>query len=156
MPGDGLSKTSLLVGILSRHTRMPTLSVVRRIQIDDLVDSHWKARMPRKIDSRPGREFGLVGSYADMPAFQIVNLTHEKFLLLTSRLIGLEYGKRSHLARGHPVWSEIDAERSRLADRLSKVGADPVAAAVLSQDIDRLEKTVIGLAIQVETQGSAP
>jgi hypothetical protein len=107
----------------------------------------------RRIDDRPGRELGLTGRYADRPAFQIVNDTHDLFLSLTSRLVTLEYGKDGDAAKSRKLWPMINAEYARLADRLAVLKGDAVEAAALSEDIHRLITTVVGLAAPANAAG---
>ena len=109
--------------------------------------------MSGRIDDRPGKELGLTGPYADMPAFQIVNDAHDLFLSLTSRLVSLEYGEKGSAAKSHSLWPMVDAERSRLADRLAALKGDAVEAALLSEDIRRLDKTVFRLVALVRAAG---
>ncbi len=109
--------------------------------------------MSRRIDDRLGKELGLTGRHADVPAFQIVNDAHDRFLSLTSRLISLEYGPYGDAFKSHPSWPAIDIETSGLAGRLSALGSDAVRAAALSEEIRRLDETVDGLVIAVNPEG---
>lgn len=109
--------------------------------------------MSRRIDDRPGRELGLAGPYADVPAFQIVNDAHDLFLSLTSRLVSLEYGEMGSAAKRHTLWPMVDAERSRLADRLAALKGDAVEAATLSEAIRRLDERVVRLEALVRAAG---
>ena len=109
--------------------------------------------MSRRIDDRPGKELGLTGRYADIPAFQIINDAHDLFLLLTSRLVSLEYGSDGDVVKSHPLWSAIDMEMSGLAGRLSALGGDAVRAAALSEEIRRLDETVDGLVTAANAEG---
>ena len=97
------------------------------------------------IDNRLGSELGLPGRYGDMPAFQIINDAHDLFLSLTSRLVGLEYGSNGEVFRSHPLWAAICMERFSLAARLSALASDAVCAAVITEEIRRLDETVDGL-----------
>ena len=42
------------------------------------------------IDSRPGKALGLRGIYSDIPAFQIVNDTHDLVVAFTGAIISLK------------------------------------------------------------------
>jgi hypothetical protein len=68
-----------------------------------------------KIDKRLGKELGLTGLYADVPAFQIINDAHDLFLSLTSRLISLEYGRDQSVVKSWPQWPIVAAKRAELA-----------------------------------------
>ncbi|WP_366929457.1 hypothetical protein, partial [Mesorhizobium sp.] len=70
-----------------------------------------RAHMSRRIDERLGKELGLAGRYADVPAFQIVNDAHELFHVLRARLIDLEYGPSGEQVKRHPLWPDIDAQK---------------------------------------------
>ncbi|WP_197423456.1 hypothetical protein [Sinorhizobium sp. Sb3] len=83
----------------------------------------------RRLDDRLGKELGLTGRYADVPALQIVNDAHDQFLSLTSRLVGLEYGPNGDACKSHPSWPAINIETSGLAGSLSALGNDAVRAA---------------------------
>lgn len=97
--------------------------------------------MVRGIDDRPGWTLGLTGQYADLPAYQIVNDAHDCFLDVSSRLVGLEYGRNGAAVVSHPLWPAIEAERNRLAEWLSIVGADATAAAAISEEVRLLGRT---------------
>jgi hypothetical protein len=107
----------------------------------------------RRIDERPGKELGLTDRHADVPAFQIINDTHDLFLSLMSRLVSLEYGPYDDACKSHPLWPAIDTERSSLAERLSELGSDAVRAAALSEEIRRLDEIVDGLVTALNAEG---
>ncbi|MDQ0318004.1 hypothetical protein QO002_000142 [Pararhizobium capsulatum DSM 1112] len=97
------------------------------------------------IDQRFGRELGLGGRYADEQAFQIVNDAHHRFLVLTSRLIDLEYGPHGDAVTANSLWPEIDKQNSDLAEALSTMGGNAVRAAALLEDMTRLNERVDAL-----------
>ncbi|SDO05785.1 hypothetical protein [Ensifer sp. YR511] len=111
--------------------------------------------MAPRIDDSPERELGLTGRYADTPAFQIINDTHDLFLALMSRLIGLEYGCDGDALKSHPLWFAIEKERFRLTDRLSALGGDAAVAAILAKEIRRLDENVNTLVTLVSSKGTA-
>ncbi|APO77134.1 hypothetical protein AM571_PA00250 (plasmid) [Rhizobium etli 8C-3] len=102
--------------------------------------------MARGIDGRTGQELGLNGEYADRPAFQIVNDAHQSFLLLTGRLISLEYGSFGEAVKNHPAWPQINVKRTALAEKLLTLGGNAVYAAALSEEIRHLNEVISKLA----------
>lgn len=88
-----------------------------------------------KVDTRLGREFGLAGQYADLPAFQIINDTHDLVAGLTSRIVTLEYGGEGDLYVDAPSWDAIKQQRAQFIQRVNGLGADAVKAAELSDEV---------------------
>ena len=113
-------------------------------------DKKWRIGVPHLIDERLGSELGLTGRFENVPAFQIVNSTHDTFLTLTSRLISLEYGSNGDAFTSHPSWDAIDILRSDLASQLSMLGGDARRAAFLSEKIRALCETVDHLVAAVD------
>jgi len=111
--------------------------------------------MARGIDSRLGKALGLVGRHAEVPAFEIVNDAHSRFLSSTSRLITLEYGSNGDAFKNHPLWPLIDRRRSHLAGQLSVLGGDAIGAAALLEEIRQLDEVVDGVAAELNAAGGA-
>jgi len=107
------------------------------------------------IDIRLGSELGLSGRYSSMPAFQIVNDTHDRYLALTSRLIDLKYGPRGDAFEGNERWVSIDGRISELAAALDALGGDAVRAVALLEEINRLKYEMDGLAAEILAGGAA-
>ena len=88
-----------------------------------------------KVDTRLGLELGLTGRYAGLPAFQIVNDSHDLVAGLTSRIITLEYGGDGDLYRHAPSWKDIKEQRAQFVRRVNGLRADAAKAARLSDEI---------------------
>ena len=96
-----------------------------------------------RIDTRLGRELGLAGQYADLPAFQILNDAHDLVDGLTSRIVTLEYGGEGHLYVDNPSWKGIKARRAQFVQRVNGLSADAVKAAELSDEIRAFLKEIL-------------
>ncbi|SCY90351.1 hypothetical protein [Rhizobium sp. NFACC06-2] len=104
--------------------------------------------MAEGIDRRTGQELGLDGQYAGRPAFQIVNDAHHSFLLLTGRLINLEYGSFGEVFKRDPAWPQINVERRAIAEKLLTLGGNALDAADLSKKIRHLNEVIDKIAAE--------
>ncbi|MEY9785412.1 hypothetical protein [Sinorhizobium fredii] len=94
-------------------------------------------------DKRLGKELGLSGAFSDVPAFQIVNDTHNLLLAYTSRLISLEYGPLGEALKADPAWQEIDAKSIEFSRRFDALHDDAVKAAQLADEIRDFTKSAV-------------
>ena len=93
-------------------------------------------------DKRLGRELGITGVFSDVPAFQIVNDTHNLLLAFTSRFMSLEYGEDGEAYKRDPQWQHIDAKSIEFSRRFDALNDDAVNAAQLAGEIRDFTKTV--------------
>ena len=98
--------------------------------------------MTSGIDERRGKELGLKGRFADVPAYQIIDDVQNRFLSLKARLIWLERSSSGEAYKKNPMWGAIDMEMSGIANRLSKIGGDALRGATLSEEIVGLDQIV--------------
>jgi hypothetical protein len=96
-----------------------------------------------KVDTRLGREFGLAGQYAGLPAFQIINDTHDLVAGLTSRIVTLEYGGEGDVYVNSPAWKAIKEQRAQFVQRVNGLGGDAVKAAELSEEVRIFSEEVL-------------
>lgn len=87
-----------------------------------------------------------------MPAFQIVNDTHNAFILLSSRLPTLNYRSNNESIKADPLWAVIDRKQTNLGERRSRVGNNAVNAVALSDDIRRLSGSIDSVGHAVNSQ----
>ena len=98
-----------------------------------------------KIDARPGRELGLSGRYADIPAFQIVTDTHDQFYSLNALFISIEYGQDKFSLKSHSEWPDIRTKVAGFSERLRKLNGNAIEAAALSEDVQKAENSLNAL-----------
>lgn len=96
-----------------------------------------------KTDTRLGRELGLTGGYAELPAFQIVNDAHDVVAALTSRMVGLEYGSARDRATRASVWPTIAKVHGEFIRRVANLDGDAVKAAGLCDEIEAFQKQTL-------------
>lgn len=87
------------------------------------------------IDSRPGKALGLGGLYANIPAFQIVNDTHDLVVAFTGAIISLKYGPYRERLLNQPGWAEIEKKNIEFNQRRMVLGMDAAAAAALADEV---------------------
>lgn len=95
------------------------------------------------IDSRPGKALGLGGVYANVPAFQIVNDTHDLVVAFTGAIISLKYGPYGERLLKQPRWAEIEKKNIEFNQRRMVLGMDAVAAAALADEVRAFMKTAL-------------
>ena len=96
-------------------------------------------------DQRLGRELGLTGSYAEMPASQIVTRAHDRFMMLRSRFMHLKFGAKDRYVKRRSQWRRIDARMADLALVANVLDGDAVLAAAFSEGLAELGKAIDGL-----------
>ena len=96
--------------------------------------------MCKRISNRLGRDLGLTGAHADVPAFQIVNDAHDRFFSLTSRMIGKEYDPDAEKIKNHELWSFVTRQRTAVAERIGELGGDAFRASNLITKIADIER----------------
>lgn len=95
------------------------------------------------IDTRPGKTLGLKGLYADLPAFQIVNDTHDLIVALTGAIISLKYGPYGRDLTREPNWVEVEAKKNEFNQRRMALGSNAVAAAALADEARAFMKSTV-------------
>lgn len=111
---------------------------------------------PYNVDTRLGKKLGLKGMYAEVPAFQIVNDTHDLIVALTSGIIGLKYGPHAVELTGDSHWLRIEAEKNEFNQRLLALGSDAVAAAALADEVRAFMKATLAPAVAAIEKGERP
>lgn len=93
-----------------------------------------------KPDARLGREIGVIGRYADTPAYQIAHDAHGRIRHIIGRLMTARYGPHAELFAAHPRWSDINAAASDLQRRFHERSDDGFYAHLLLLEADKLRE----------------
>lgn len=96
------------------------------------------SRTPILPDNRLGREIGVIGPYAETPAYQIAHDAHGKIRHIAGLLVTEEYGPNGDLFKTHPAWADINAKAIELERRFAARSNDGFYAHLLIQEADAL------------------
>jgi len=110
--------------------------------------------MLQNTDYRLGCEIGLYGIYAELPAFEIVNLAHDLVSAFTAKVVTLKYASGSSVYTNDTRWSIIDNMKTEFNRRVNQLNADPVEAAKLAEEIQAFVETVLDPLIAAHTLGA--